>query len=94
MVNLRTKLGRKFRDDSDLYWLSCQSARSFVSWLKNKDWLTPWIWSQLKNEIEESYLYEYKNSFFNITLTLKPEYEVYNIDPQQLKIVEDGDQTS
>ena len=94
MVNLRTKLGRQFRDDSNLFWLSSSTNDSFVRWLKKKGWLTPWIWNQLRDKITETYERHCRNEYFNVILTLKPEYEVYNIDPQQLKIVEDGDQTS
>ena len=90
MVNLRTKLGRKFRDDSNLFWLCSTSGKSFVSWLKRKDWLTPWIWSQFKTEIRKGYEAGFKNEYFDVVITLKPEYEVYNIDPQQLKLIEDG----
>lgn len=89
MVNLRTKLGRKFRDDSNLFWL-CGSGKSFVSWLKKKGWLTPWIWAQFKDEIRRGYEAGFKNEYFDVVITLKPEYEVYNIDPQQLKLIEDG----
>lgn len=90
MVNLRTKLGRKFRDDSNLFWISGTSARNFISWLKKKDWLTPWIWAQHKEEIRRGQQTSCNNEFFEITLTLKPEYEAYNVDPQQLKLIENG----
>lgn len=90
MVNLRTKLGRKFRDDSNLFWLSNASGKNFVSWLKRKDWLTPWLWAQFKDEILRGHKTSFNNEFFDVTLTLKPEYEAYNTDPQQLKIIEDG----
>lgn len=90
MVNLRTKLGRKFRDDSNLFWLCGVSGKSFVSWLKKKGWLTPWIWAQFKDEIRRGYEASFKNEYFDVVITLKPEYEAYNVDPQQLKLIEDG----
>lgn len=90
MINLRTKLGRQFRDDTSLFWISNKSSTKMTSWLKQKDWLTPWIWAQFKNEIYKTHQASYRNDFFEVTLTLKPEYEVYNTDPQQLKIVENG----
>lgn len=90
MVNLRTKLGRKFRDDSELFYICNISSPSFVSWLKKKEWLTPWIWAQFKIEICRGYEASFNNEFFDVTLTLKPEYEAYNIDPKQLKLLEDG----
>jgi hypothetical protein len=91
MVNLRTKLGRKFRDDSSLFWLSGTSEKTFASWLRKKGWLTPWIWAQLKQKIYNTHKNSFSNEFYEVTLTLKPEYEVYNIDPQQLKLIEHGD---
>jgi hypothetical protein len=66
------------------------SDTKVTSWLKKKDWLTPWIWAQFKDEIRKKHQSNYSNEFFEVTLTLKPEYEVYNTDPQQLKIVKDG----
>ena len=91
MVNLRTKLGRKFRDDSSLFWLIGTSGKTFASYLKNRGWLTPWIWAQLKQKIYNTYKNSFNNEFYEVTLTLKPEYEVYNTDPQQLKLIEHGD---
>lgn len=90
MVNLRTKLGRQFREDTNLFYMCSASDTKVTSWLKKKDWLTPWIWAQFKDEIRKKHQSNYSNEFFEVTLTLKPEYEVYNTDPQQLKIVEDG----
>lgn len=94
MVNLRTKLGRQFRDDTNLFYICSATGGRFTSWLKRKDWLTPWIWAQFKDEIRRGHQSTYTNEFFEVTLTLKPEYEAYNIDPQQLKLVEDGNQST
>ena len=91
MVNLRTKLGRKFRDDSGLFWLCGASEKQFASWLKRKGWLTPWIWSKVKSKIYNTHKHSFGNEFYEVTLTLKPEYEVYNTDPQQLKLIEHDD---
>jgi hypothetical protein len=51
LVNLRTKAGRKFRDDANLFMLAGSSEHSFAYWCNKKGWLTPEIFMKCKKYI-------------------------------------------
>jgi len=51
LVNLRTKAGRKFRDDTNLSMLANSSEHSFAYWCNKKGWLTPEIFMKCKKYV-------------------------------------------
>ena len=78
MVNLRTKAGRKFRDDSSLFELRAYPEESFARHLIVKDWMTPFIFSQLEDDILKTTIRKCNNKFYDVKLELKDEYKQYS----------------
>lgn len=77
MVNLRTKAGRKFRDDTNLFSLCGYNEEILLKYLVNKDWVTKEIFQKLIPEITKSVNSRTFNQFFDVSLTLKDDYKKY-----------------
>ena len=76
MVNLRTKLGRKFRDESSLFSISSMSEFGFAKWCNRKGWLTPEIFMNCKKSIIQAIKNSVSdNPFFTIDIELKEEFK-------------------
>jgi len=76
MVNLRTKLGRKFRDDTSLFHIAGMSEFSFAKWCNRKGWLTPEIFMNCKKSIIQAIKNSVSdNPFFTIDIELKEEFK-------------------
>lgn len=80
MVNLRTKAGRKFRDDTSLFHLGGYNEELFLKFLEGKGWITKEIFKKVYPNIIKSVYSKTTNKFFNVTLTLKDEYKQYTDD--------------
>ena len=74
MVNLRTKLGRKFRDDTDLHRLQNMDAYTFAEWINGKGWLTKEIYELVKDDIILRFTNSSANIFFNMQFIIKDEF--------------------
>lgn len=81
MVNLRTKASRKFRDDTNLFWISSASPYSFAGWLNRKDWLTHELFQYLKKDIVKHLSYRDDHTFYRLSFEIKEEYK--HLDPEQ-----------
>ena len=93
MVNLRTKAGRKFRDDCSLFYIAGMQAYHFIRHLKNKvdaagnSWLTPEIFAKLEKDIITFVKDKSNNVFYDITITLKPEFHKYAQDVKPINLI-------
>jgi hypothetical protein len=83
MVNLRTKASRNFRDHSRLFFISQKGHRSFAEFLDTQRWLTPEIYQMLENDILRSNKSQCRNTFYDVTITIKDEYKhlTNNVEP-------------
>lgn len=80
MVNLRTKLGRKFRDDTNLFHIAGLSEYEFAKWCNRKEWLTPEIFIDCKKNIIHNLKYRISDEpFFTVHIELKEEFKT--LDP-------------
>ena len=90
MVNLRTKLGRQFRDDTSLFNIALYSPVAFLKFVVRKEWLTPEIYQNLEEQMIKDYINEIKNlkgtQFYNVTIEVKPEFAQYAANINQIKI--------
>lgn len=81
-INLRTKAGRKLRDDSNYFSIANQNAGRFMSWLKDKSWLTPEIFLFLQQDILDELKYKIggvvESKPFNIYIEINDEFKVFN----------------
>ena len=75
MVNLRTKAGRKFRDDTDLYNLQHKTAYVFAEWANGKGWLTKEIYDLVKEAIIIEFTSQSANIFFDMHFVIKDEFK-------------------
>lgn len=75
MVYLRTKASRTFRDLSRLYYISGKDAREFAKWLINEKWMTQEIYQYLETDILKLTFSQCKNSFYDVTISIKDEYK-------------------
>ena len=78
LVNLRTKAGRKFRDDSHLFSISSMGHRNFAEFLLRQNWLTKDIFTLLEEEIIKTTERQVRNKFYDVKLELKDEYKIYS----------------
>lgn len=92
MVNLRTKLGRKFRDDTYLFGIAYMHSYNFMHFLGKKDdgagnsWLTPEIFAKLEKDTITFVKDKSNNVFYDITITLKPEFHKYAQDVKPINL--------
>lgn len=75
MINLRTKAGRKFRDDTDLFNLAHKSAYAFAEWAHGKGWLTKEIYELVKDDIISEFTSKSANIFFDMHFVIKDEFK-------------------
>jgi hypothetical protein len=75
MVNLRTKAGRKLRDDTSLFFLANAHEVAFAKFLKNRGWLTPELYQKLKPGIMVDMKLGLTHEFYDIHVTIKPEFK-------------------
>jgi hypothetical protein len=85
MVNLRTKAGRAFRDDSNLFYLSNASATGFGSWLVRRGWITDDIYQRIKKDLVNEAGYGCQSGFFEYSIALKDELK--HLDPSASPII-------
>lgn len=78
LVNLRTKAGRKFRDDSHLFSICGMGDRNFAEFLLRENWLTKDIFTFFEEEIIKTTERQVRNKFYNVKLELKDEYKIYS----------------
>lgn len=78
LVNLRTKAGRKFRDNSNLFSICSMGERNFAEFLERRGWLTKDIFTLLEEEITKATERQVRNKFYNVKLELKDEYKIYS----------------
>lgn len=81
MVNLRTKASRKFRDDSNLFYISNQNEYEFSKGIDNKNWLTPELFQLLKPGIVRILSHDNRNRFYNLHFTVREDKK--HFDPEQ-----------
>ena len=81
MVYLRTKAGRKFRDESSLFSIASDSAESFAKHLLHKQWLTREIFQRLKPKILDDLKEQCSNKFFDLKYRIKDCYTKFDSDP-------------
>ena len=79
LVNLRTKAGRKFRDDSHLFSICSMGDRNFAEFLLRQNWLTTDIFTLLEEEITKTTERQVRNKFYDVKLELKDEYKQYSL---------------
>ena len=84
MVNLRTKAGRKFRDDCELFGLTSSDETDFAQFLNRKGWLTPERYQELIPEIKNRISRANSNPFYNFHITIKEKYK--ELDPDDTLI--------
>lgn len=77
MVNRRTKLGRKFIDDSNLYSIQNMNITSFVIWLHKKGWLTSEILKSFQKDLINYTENCNSNSIFKISTEFNEIYSQY-----------------
>lgn len=77
MVYLRTKASREFRDSCDLFGISYKDNYSFLKWLARRQWLTPEIFSYVKEDLlkELKCAFSDRNFFHNIHVELKEDFK-------------------
>lgn len=81
MVNLRTKASRKFRDDSNLFYISHKNEYEFSKWLDNKNWLTPDLFQLLKPGVVRILSHDNTNRFYDLHFTVREDKK--HFDPEQ-----------
>jgi hypothetical protein len=81
MVNLRTKASRKFRDETNLFYISYTNNYEFVKWLDGKGWLTTEIFQSLKPQIITQLKARDNHKFYKLSFEVKDEYK--HLDPEQ-----------
>lgn len=74
MVNLRTKAGRKFRDDTDLFRLQNMGAYAFAEWINRKGWLTKEVYNLVKEDVLLGFTSQSPNIFFDMYFVIKDEF--------------------
>lgn len=84
MVNLRTKLGRKFRDETNLFFINHSSNRTFAQWLDKKGWLTPERFQTLSYKMKQDL--QRTDTFYEYHITIKDEYRYLDPDDQLTKL--------
>ena len=80
MVNLRTKASRKFRDESRLFHICNKGGSSFATFLANYGWITPEIFSFLKEDIIKDVRNKSSNAFYKVSIILKDDLK--HLDPE------------
>lgn len=79
MVNLRTKMGRKFRDESNLFVIVHKSSTAFLRHIETKGWLTEEIFKALEEDLVNQIRHDIKSlrgkHFFDVYVKIKPEFE-------------------
>jgi hypothetical protein len=75
MVNLRTKLSRKFRDETSLFHLDNCDEQEFGVWLERKGWLTPELFMKLRSGIRDRLQRCNNDPFYDLHATIKDEYK-------------------
>ncbi len=75
MVNLRTKLGKKFVQESSIFGLQHKTANEFAIHLKSKNLLTPSLYALLVKDIKADMKYKLKHAFYDVHVVLKPKYK-------------------
>jgi hypothetical protein len=78
LVNLRTKAGRKFRDECHLFSMCSMGDRNFAEFLLRQNWLTTDIFTLLEEEITKTTERQVRNKFYDVKLELKDEYKIYS----------------
>lgn len=78
MVNLRTKLGRQFRDSSNLFVLGGMIPVRFLRHIDSKGWLTPEIFQRVEQDVIKDYkkniLQLTATNFYDVTIKIKDQY--------------------
>jgi hypothetical protein len=91
MVNLRTKSGRKFRDDSNLFYISTKSEAGFAKYLLHTELMTPKIYQIVKEFIIEDITKLCNSPFFKFTFELNDKFK--HLDPDSLPVEFKNDNT-
>lgn len=86
MVNLRTKAGRKFRDDSALFSIHYMNEKEFANWLNTRGWLTKELYQKLKPGIRTLIKKTIENPFYDFHITIKPEFKAFDEEDQLTSI--------
>lgn len=75
MVNLRTKLGRKLKDDAHLFGIAYKNNNEFASWLERKGWLTEEYFQLIVRGIRSEIKQKHTNKFYDFHITIKDEFK-------------------
>lgn len=86
MLNLRTKLGRKFRDESELFRIADVSAERFSEFLIKKNWMTPEIYSYLYPNLLKILNKRISHPLYQFTIELKSEFKSLDKNDKPLTI--------
>ena len=89
MVNLRTKAGRKFRDESGLFLLSSYGIYNFACFLNRKDWLTPERFQMLKEDIVNHLSGRDDHTFYQLSFEIRDKYKHLDPDNKLKKLRDD-----
>lgn len=82
MVNLRTKASRKFRDDTNLFYIAHKNEYEFSKWLDNKAWLTPELFQVLKKNIIKLLSFSDSHKFYELHFTVREDKKHFDPDQQ------------
>ncbi len=74
LVNLRTKKGRDFRDNTRLFHISTKSEIMFMEFLAHEDLLTPEIFQKFEIKCIQSLKGRFQNTFYDVSILIKPRY--------------------
>ena len=75
MVNLRTKASRTFRDKSMLFSIWGMQPLVFLEHCNRNDIITPEIYQKLEDDALESIVFQVRNTFYNVQITIKDKYK-------------------
>jgi hypothetical protein len=75
MVNLRTKASRAFRDKSRLFSIWNLAPLSFLEHCNRNDIITPEIYQRLEDDVLTSIVYQVRNTFYDVQITIKDKYK-------------------
>lgn len=87
MVNLRTKAGRYFRDNANLFGIAGTAGPKFVEHLEHKGWLTPEIYQVIEKDTIERLKRVCHNKFYNVSIQIKDEYKHYPANTNQINLI-------
>ena len=93
MVNLRTKASRMFRDKSRLFYIWSKGPSEFASFLAREGWITPELFAILKKDVLQNLKFKSSNTFYDISINLKPQYVTLDPDDYHRPIIEPEDDT-